>query len=316
MKSTYIEDVLLKNLATKKKMLNDLRPLPVVAVEKIREQFNLEMIYNSNALEGNSLTLRETGFVINEGLTVKGKPFKDHLEAKNQKEALDYLHELVSDATIHTISEKLIRDMHQLVAHDTDKEWAGKYRNSNVYIAGAGHVPPDALAISKQMNELVKWLAKETGKTHPIELAALFHHRLVHIHPFFDGNGRTARLMMNVILMQSGYPLVIILKNDRKKYYNALDQADKGNLKGLVAFIAVAVMRSLEIYLKALTPVTEKREEFVLLSEAAEGTSYSPKYLNLLIRQGKLEGHKEGRNWLTTRESIDRYRMNRKRKRS
>ena len=121
--------------------------------------------------------------------------------------------------------------------------------------------------------------------------------------------------MMNVVLMQAGYPLVIILKNDRKRYYRALEQADKGNVKELVTFIAIAVMRSLEIYLRALMPMTEKREEFMSLKEVAKGTTYSAKYLNLLIRQGKLEGHKEGRNWLTTKESVKRYMDKRKRKR-
>ncbi|MCK5521211.1 MAG: Fic family protein [Candidatus Marinimicrobia bacterium] len=313
MKSKYIDKLLLNNLTNKLEMLNDLRPLPKIAVEKIREQFKLEMTYNSNAIEGNCLTLKETGLVINEGFTVKGKPLKDHLEAKNQREALDYLYDLVSDQENHTISNRLIRSMHQIVVQDTDKEWAGRYRNSNVYIAGTEHVPPDALEVEHKMKELIKWLAKEHGHTHSIELAAIFHHSFVKIHPFFDRNGRTARLMMNVILMQSGYPLAIILKNDRKKYYRVLAKADKGELKDLVLFIATSVMRSLEIYLKALTPMTQKRESYVLLSEAAIGSGYSAKYLNLLISQGKLEGHKEGRNWYTTKESILRYKESRKR---
>ncbi len=316
MKSKYIDELLLKNLTVKLDKLNNLRPLPKIALTKIREQFKIEMTYNSNAIEGNSLTLKETNLVINEGFTVKGKSFKDHLEAKNQKDALEFLYDLISEKEKQTISGRLIRTVHQLVVHDTDKEWAGQYRNSNVYIAGTEHLPPDALDIPKEMNNLVKWLAKENTKMHPIELAALFHHKLVNIHPFFDGNGRTARLMMNVILMQNGYPLVIILKNDRKKYYRMLEQADKGNYKEFIKFISIAVMRSLEIYLKVLTPITKLRENFMVLSDAAIGTDYSAKYLNLLLRQGKLEGHKEGRNWLTTKEAIERYKSSRKRKRS
>ncbi|MBD3347097.1 MAG: Fic family protein [Chitinivibrionales bacterium] len=315
MKTKYIDSLLLNNLAQKFNTLNNLRPLPKVAVAQIREQFKIEMAYNSNAIEGNSLTLKETALVVNEGFTIKGKPFKDHLEAKNHKEALEFLYDLVSGTKRHSVSEGLIRTVHQLVMHDTDKEWAGKYRNSNVYIAGTEHVSPDALDVLKEMRLLVRWFAKETGSTHPIELAALFHHSLVKIHPFFDGNGRTARLMMNVILMQAGYPLVIILKNDRKKYYRVLEQADKGNFKELVVFISLAVMRSLEIYIKVLTPITKTRETFMLLSDAAKETKFSPKYLNLLLRQGKLEGHKEGRNWLTTKEAIARYLEKRERKR-
>lgn len=316
LKTEYLDESLLNNLMKKLNQLNDLRPLPKVAVEMIREQFKLEMVYNSNAIEGNSLTLRETGLVVNEGFTVKGKPLKDHLEAKNQREALDFLYDLVNDDQQHAISNQLIRTIHHIVVQDTDREWAGKYRNSNVYIAGTEHVPPDALEVEFEMNTLMAWLSKKQRTIHPIELAAIFHHRFVKIHPFFDGNGRTARLMMNVILMQKGYPLAIILKNDRKKYYRVLAKADKGDFKELVLFIATAVMRSLEIYLKVLTPMTEKREKFMLLSAVAEGSGYSPKYLNLLLRQGKLEGHKEGRNWYTTKESILRYKENRKRKRN
>ncbi|MFH1798057.1 MAG: Fic family protein [Candidatus Omnitrophota bacterium] len=312
----YIDKKIAENINRKLKELNALRPLPSPAVIKIQEQFQIEMAYNSNAIEGNSLTLKETNLVINEGITIKGKPLKDHLEAKNHKEALEYLYDLVSDKKKHTISERLIRVLHQLVVHDTDQEWAGRYRNSNVYITGTSHVPPDAVDIVSQMRGLMKWFEGERKKLHTIELAALFHHKLVHIHPFFDGNGRTARLMMNVLLMQEGYPLVIILKNDRKKYYKVLEAADNGEYKGLTHFIAAAVMRSLEIYLKTLTPVTKNREKFILLSEAHKDFPYSAKYLNLLLRQSKLEGHKEGRNWLTTKESVQRYVDKRQRKRN
>jgi len=311
----YIDEQLADNIDSKLKALNNLRPLPSSAVKKIQEQFQIEMAYNSNAIEGNSLTLKETSLVINEGITIKGKPLKDHLEAKNHKEALEYLYVLVSDKKRHTISERLICTIHQLVVQETDKEWAGRYRNSNVYIAGTSHVPPDAVNVLGEVQKLMKWFGNERKKLHPIELASLFHHKLVHIHPFFDGNGRTARLMMNVLLMQEGYPLVIILKNDRKRYYKVLELADGGKCEELTRFIAAAVMRSLEIYLKTLTPVTKKRERFIPLSEAYKNTSYTAKYLNLLLRQGKLEGHKEGRNWLTTKEAIQRYIHNRQRKR-
>ncbi len=295
--------------------LNQLRPLPGVAIKKLQEQFQIEMAYNSNAIEGNNLTLKETAFVINEGLTIKGKPLKDHLEAINHKEALTYLYDLIEKEKRHTISEVLIRTIHQIVVQETDKEWAGRYRNSNVYIAGATHAPPDAMDVAKEMQALIDWVKGNRNKCHIIELATQFHHKLVYIHPFFDGNGRTARLMMNILLMQDGYPLVIILKNDRKKYYRALEAADHGSYKELTRLIASAVMRSLDIYLKTLTPVSKKRETFMPLSEACQETPYSAKYLNLLIRQGKLEAHKEGRNWLTTKEAIQRYINNRQRKR-
>lgn len=311
----FLDISLQKRIDSKLKRLNQLRPLPESAVKKLREQFQVEMTYNSNAIEGNSLTLKETFLVINEGITVKGKPLKDHLEAKDHHEALGYIYELVQPQKKPTFSEKLIRTTHQLVVKKTDEEWAGQYRNSNVIIGGADHEPPDAIFVPGQMRDLINWYRKKQKTLHSIELAALFHHRLVYIHPFFDGNGRTARLIMNIFLMRKGYPLAVVLKNDRRKYYRVLQQADKNKLKPLVGFIAQSVERSLDIYLKVLTPVSEKREKFISLSEASKKTSYSAKYLNLLARLGKLEAHKSGRNWITSLEAVNRYRKKRQRKR-
>lgn len=312
----YLEKKIKDRIKNKLKSLNALRPLPPSAVKKLREQFRIEMTYNSNGIEGNSLTLKETFLVINEGITIKGKPLKDHLEAKDHYEALEYLSQLVEQSRKQTISEQLIRSLHQIVMQETEKEWAGKYRNSNVIIGGAEHKPPDAIDVPYEMEKLIKWWRKNQKSLHVIELAALIHHKLVYIHPFFDGNGRTARLIMNLILMQVGYPLVVILKNDRKKYYRLLSEADKENLTSFVRFITQSVERSLDIYLKNLTPISKKREKFITLKGASKICSYSPKYLNLLARQGKLEAHKEKRNWLITKEAIERYIKSRRRKRS
>ncbi len=303
----YLNQGLQKRIEKKKEALNKLRPLPVIAVKKLREQFELEMTYNSNAIEGNSLTLKETFLVISEGITIKGKPLKDHLEAKNHTEALAFVFDLIDKDKRHTFSEHLVRTLHQLVVLDTEKEWAGKYRTSNVLITGTDHKPPEAIQVPVLMGDLIHWLRKEKTKLHPVELSALMHHRMVHIHPFFDRNGRTARLAMNVFLLQNGYPLVIILKNDRKKYYRVLALADKGVFEPLVIFIAQAVERSLDIYLKVLIPMHKKRELFYSLLDLSKGTPYSAKYLNLLARTGKLEAHKEGRNWLSTKEALERY---------
>jgi len=311
----YLNNDIRNRLDETKREVDSLRPLPVAAVKKLQEQFQLEMTYNSNAIEGNSLTLKETYLVITEGLTIKGKPLKDHLEAKNHTEALEYLTELIDKDKKHTISEQFIRSLHQLVVQDTDKEWAGKYRNSGVMITGTDHRPPEAILIPSLLKELLDWIKTNKRKLHVVELAALFHHKLVHIHPFFDGNGRTARLAMNIFLLQAGYPLVIILKNDRKKYYRVLALADKGNYEPLVRFVAQAVERSLAIYLKVLTPSSKKKEKFMSLEELSSSSPYSAKYLNLLARSGKLEAHKEGRNWLATKEALDRYVKERKRNR-
>lgn len=311
----YLNEDIKKRLEEKKERLDRLRPLPVQALKKLREQFELEMTYNSNAIEGNSLTLKETYLVISEGLTIKGKPLKDHLEAKNHTEALVYLYDLINKDKKHTISEHLIRSLHHLVVQDTDKEWAGQYRNSNVMITGADHKPPEAFGVPRLVRELIEWVKIENSRIHIVELAAMFHHKLVYIHPFFDGNGRTARLAMNVFLLQAGFPLVIVLKNDRKKYYRVLALADKGQYEPLVRFIAQAVERSLDIYFKVLTPATKKKEIFLPLADLSKQSSYSAKYLNLLARSGKLEAHKEGRDWLASKEALERYVQGRKRNR-
>jgi Fic family protein len=312
---TYLSLIVKNRLEEKLSKLNKLRPLPKSAVQKLREKFQIEMTYNSNAIEGNSLTLKETFLVINEGITVKGKPLKDHLEAKDHHAALEYLYDLIDNDKKHTVSEMLIKNLHQIILQETDKEWAGRYRNANVIIGGADHTPPDALQVPNKMRDLVAWLNSQKSKLNIVELSALLHHKLVHIHPFFDGNGRTARLTMNLFLMQAGYPLVVIMKTDRKKYYDVLDKADKGKYEPLIKFIAQSVERSLDIYLKTLTPVTQKQEKFLTLAEIAKTTPFSAKYLNLLSRQGKLEAYKEGRDWLTSKEAIERYLKNRIRQR-
>ncbi|MBU4338848.1 Fic family protein [Patescibacteria group bacterium] len=309
----YLDKKIQKRIDDKLALLNSLRPLPVSAVKKLREQFEIEMTYNSNAIEGNSLTLKETYLVINEGLTIKGKPLKDHLEAKSHKEALDYLYELVDKN--NTISERFIRSLNQIVMQNIDREWAGKYRNSAVIIGGSDHKPPEALEIPKLMENLMDWIRANKKIIHPVEIAGILHHKLVFIHPFFDGNGRTSRLAMNIILMQSGFPLVIILKNDRKKYYQTLAFADKNDYVPFVNFIARAVERTLDIYLKILMPDKKNKEKFVFLADLAKKTKFTEKYLNLLARSGKLEAHKDGRNWLSSEDALNRYMNSRERKR-
>lgn len=311
----YLAKDMHDRLDRKLTLLNSCRPLPKAAVRKLTEQFGIEMTYNSNAIEGNSLTLKETFLVINEGLTIKGKPLKDHLEAKSHTEALEYLYELVDRDKRYTFSERLVREFNQIVMRDIDKEWAGRYRNSTVAIGGADHTPPEAADVPPLMQELILWMQQNRKLLHPVELAAILHHRIVNIHPFFDGNGRTARLMMNVVLMRAGFPLAVVLKNDRKKYYRTLGEADKGNYAPFVRFIAQAAERSLDIFLKVLTPAQKNKEHFISLAELAQDSKFTDKYLNLLARSGKLEAHKEGRNWLSSKGALQRYLEGRERKR-
>ena len=313
---SYNDVSFLNRIDEKLKIIQSQRPLSPAHVAKLREQFGIEMTYNSNAIEGNRLTLKETYFVIQEGITVKGKTLKEHLEAKNHYEAISYLYDLIEQPNKYGMSEVLIRSIQQLVVQDTDKDSAGVYRTGNVRITGSRHVPPDAVTVPERMRELVTWYESNKSQMHIVELAAIFHHKFVHIHPFFDGNGRTARLLMNIILMSAGYPLVIILKNDRRRYYSALDQADKGKLSPFIRFIAQAVERSLNMYVKVIVPFSKNTQETAFsLSKIAQSTPYSEKYLNLLARMGKIEAYKEGRDWVVSKEAIQRYIAGRKRNR-
>lgn len=293
-------------LEEKLKKLNKLRPISSTLLLKLKERFAIEMTYNSNAIEGNTLTLKETYWIIQQGITVKGKSLKDHLEAKNHKEALDYLYEMVEHGNSHTLSEHLIKSLHTLIIQDIDRHIAGQYRNVDVFITGTDHKPPSALEVPHKMNELVLWARKNYKKMNIVEFAALFHHKFVHIHPFQDGNGRVSRLLMNIFLMQYGFPLTIIQKIDRQKYYRVLALADSEKYKPLVTFIAQTALRSLNIYLDVLMPVKEK-ENFISLAEATKYCTYSQAYLGKLAKEGKIDAIKIKRNWVTTKEAVLKY---------
>lgn len=315
MTTKYLNHQIQTRLEDKLKQLNSKRPLPPEVVKKLNEQFALEMTYNSNAIEGNSLTLKETAWVIQDGLTIKGKPMKDHLEARDHYAALSYLYELIEHDANQTVSEVLIRTIHQLVVRETEQQTAGSYRTGNVMITGSDHTPPDVSILPGLMHDLIRWIGTNQKILHPVELAAIVHHKLVSIHPFVDGNGRTARVMMNLLLLQQGYPLVIVLKNDRKKYYQALNKADHGDYSSFVRFTAQAVERSLNVYIKTVAPSNKQSEKYLPLFEIAKTTPYSGEYLNLLARTGKIEAHKEKRNWVTTQSAIERYMRERERQR-
>lgn len=204
-----------------KKKLDSKRPIPKETLKSLKESINLEWTYNSNGIEGNTLTLRETQVVL-EGITVGGKSIKEHLEAINHEQAILFLDELVKED--NPITEWNIKNIHQLILKEIDNENAGKYRKENVTIKGAAHILPDYITVPELMEKLI--LNYKTWNIyHPIVKAALLHGELVKIHPFIDGNGRTSRLIMNLDLMNSGYNPIIIKKEDRLKYYEALDKA-------------------------------------------------------------------------------------------
>ncbi len=232
-----------------KQKLDSKRPIPKETLKSLKESINLEWTYNSNGIEGNTLTLRETQVVL-EGITVGGKTIKEHLEAINHEKAIIYLDELVKDNK--PITEWNIKNIHQLIFKEIDNENAGRYRRENVTIKGATHITPDYIKIPELMEKLI--LNYETwNKYHPIIQAALLHGELVKIHPFIDGNGRTSRLIMNLDLMNNGYNPVIIKKEDRLEYYDALDKAHTtGNYTDFVKLINKLEIEMLNKYLELL----------------------------------------------------------------
>lgn len=303
-----IEPRLLARIEHKKEQLDGLRPLPAAAVTRLRNQILVEWIYNSNAIEGSTITLQETRLILETGLTIGGKSLREHFEVINHRDAIDYVEDLVASA--EPITPFHVRQIHKLVLSRIDDENAGRYRETQVRIAGAAFTPPESWLVPNLMTEWGEWLLGEEKSGHPVELAALAHHRLVAIHPFIDGNGRTARLVMNLILMRAGYPPTVIQRINRRQYYRVLDQADAGKPAALVNFVGRAVERSLNLYLDACTPVTSSpapEEEWIPLREAAEGTPYSQEYLSLLARTGRIEAVKRGRVWYTTRRAVEEH---------
>ncbi|HMQ61141.1 MAG TPA: Fic family protein [Flavilitoribacter sp.] len=302
----------LDRIKGKKARLDALRPLPAHAVKKIRESLILEWTYNSNAIEGNTLSLQETRLIIEDGLTVKGKSLREHFEAVNHQESIEFVESLVSDN--YQLKASDILDVHKLVLDRIEKDFAGRYRNTGVRIAGANFVPPNALKIDALMEDLIDWANGNNDTLDPIVKATIFHHRFVWIHPFFDGNGRTVRLIFNLLLMKDGFPPAIILKNDRKKYYDALNKANNGDYSKLLLLVLQALERSLDIYLSSLTNSYDDYSSISTIAEDPE-VPYGAEYISLLVRQGKIDGFKEQRNWLTTKKAVLNYIEKRDRKR-
>ncbi|MDU0205832.1 Fic family protein [Paenibacillus sp. MAH-36] len=233
-----------------KSELDKLRPLPAAAVRNLEQVYRVEWTYNSNAIEGNTLTLLETKLVLEEGLTIGGKKLREHFEVVNHSEAIYYVQNVVNRNM--ELTEHVIKSIHHLVLKNIDDGNAGRYRMINVMTSGSQHTPPNFSVLSEKMEQLIHWYDENKDKLHPVELAAEFHFRFVYIHPFSDGNGRTARLLMNLILMKYGFPPAIVKAANevRLKYYESLKLASKENdLKLFVQLITDCVEESLQKYI-------------------------------------------------------------------
>jgi Fic family protein len=200
------------------------KPLESSQLQKLQSYFNLAYTYESNRIEGNTLSLQETNLVVNEGITIGGKTLQEHLEAINHQEAIHFIEQLV--VNLQTFNKSVLLQLHQLILMGIDTKNAGVFRTVEVRISGSKHLPPSPLLLNDLMEGYFEFHELNKRTMHPVLLAAEMHERLVTIHPFIDGNGRTARLVMNLVLLQNGYTLVNIKGNlkNRLKYYQALEQ--------------------------------------------------------------------------------------------
>lgn len=234
--------------------LSTLRPLPPEALKKIEDALEMEYTYESNRIEGNTLTLQETALVVNEGITISGKSMREHLEAINHAQAVDFIKDIARKKI--EISERTIKEIHALVLHGINRENAGRYRTVPVMITGSTHMPPQPYLIEKQMEDFIlKFEKMEKDSIHPVVIAAYLHDELVRIHPFIDGNGRTCRLLMNLYLLQYGYTLVTLKGDNERKlqYYKALEKSHTENdLEGFYLLVAEAEKESLQRYISIL----------------------------------------------------------------
>lgn len=288
----------------KKQSLDAKRPFPSIVIHRLKEDLSTEWTYHSNSIEGNSLSLRETRVVLLDGITIGGKSMREHFETINHARGIEHLESLITPS--YQIKSADILELHAIVMKNIDDTFGGRIRNGQVRISGANFIPPASGKVSMLLDELIHWVNTNPQQLDVITLSAIFHHRFVWIHPFFDGNGRTVRLAMNLILMKNGHPPAIILRNDRSKYYSALNLANTGNYKKIILMMAQSLERSLNIYNSALD---DSGEQYLPIANIVKDPAvpYGQEYVSLLARTGKIDAYKEGRNWYTSKFAVLQY---------
>jgi Fic family protein len=231
--------------------ISSYRPIDPITLQSIINDLSLKYTYNSTALEGNTLSIYETKMVIEDGITIGGKTVREHLEVINHDHAV---HKLIEDVKNNApLDQKLILDYHAIILEGINNDWSGRFRNQQVLISGAKHVPVNPQKIYDEMKLYIENANQNMNKLHPVERAALLHAELVRIHPFVDGNGRTARLVMNLELMKAGYPIVVIEVEDKIKYCTLLDNGHVSHdYSEFVDFIGMRQEQSLKLYLSVI----------------------------------------------------------------
>lgn len=228
--------------------INKFRPLSSNMLKQIREYYKIGLTYSSNALEGNSLTESETKVIIEDGITIGGKPIRDHYEALGHSEAYDLMYKLSKNSVF---TEANIKRLHHLFYYRIDEKKAGKYRKEKVFISGSKYSLPRPEDVPALIGKFIAGLEKMQKKYHPVEYAALVHKEFIFIHPFIDGNGRVARLLMNLVLLQKGYVIALISPALRAEYISCLEKAHQGD-REFVEFIAKSLSETQRDYLRLL----------------------------------------------------------------
>lgn len=260
MKDNYMKSIAdsLKRIDEKKKKLDAFRPLPPELVKNLEEWFAVEFTYTSNAIEGNTHSFSETAMVVEKGITIGGKSLREHLEIINHTQAIDFIMTLARKKK-HEVALDDILAIHKIVLQQIDDRHAGVFREVMVKVVGSRTIFPNPAKVPFLMVDFMGWLHSTTD--HPVIVAALAHYKLVTIHPFIDGNGRTARLLMNLLLLQYGYPLAIIKKELRPEYIAAIEhhaahpelvEGQTDDFDSFYAIIISAVEYSLDIYLESI----------------------------------------------------------------
>lgn len=289
-----------RRITQKKKKLDDYRPLSPFTVQRLHKDLRLMLTYHSNAIEGNTLTLVETQMVLEYGITSDGHPLREFLEATNHAEAFDALSKLVETQ----LTGNTVCALHRLVMDKIDPQ-AGELRTVQVYIRGADFTPPAARDVPLYLQQWVHWLTSDDALQYEIVTrAAIAHHDFEAIHPFTDGNGRVGRLLLNLMLLQEGYPPALILREWRSRYIQALHAAHFGDYVPLIDLIGLAVEHAFDLYLEACV---ESTAHLLPLQNLAREFSMSVDYLGQLARKGKIEATKRGQYWYSTREAVQRY---------
>ncbi len=245
----------LDNLDRKQQKIDDARPLPPATLRSLEDDFTIRYAHATTAIEGNTLTLSETQVVLEKGITIGGKTVREHLEVLNMRDALGWLRDVVKSR--EPVTDRTILEMHGIIMAGILKEEAGFFRRQPVYIRGSDHVPPNWVKVPDLMKDLSERIDLGRGGEHPVVFAAQAHLELVRIHPFVDGNGRTARLLTNLLLMRSGYPPAMYSATERREYLDAIREADSGSPDRFIVATADAVEFMQDRYLVMFAQVEE-----------------------------------------------------------